>query len=655
MSHTCTVCHKDARKFCGKCKQEWYCSRDCQIAAWKNHKDECPKLQEKAKRPELPKSDSFKGKNIGYGSEDNVSVWANIDDSNSTGDITQLRFMIVNGSNANIKIASKTTLLTVKDQALRKKVHSSDANKSQFVQHKDQEVNIDQLTLAPKEHAVLVNHFQRGDVRPDQFQLLELPFKMDGKGVIKLAVQVTVPASVAPTSATATSSSDTGGSNPCSVTSGTKFGDRGNTPTTHVFTSQTVMDIQPSHLLPELLENIFSRLDCESLGRVAAVNHHWREASGTNVLWKHWGIYIGDVPEELQSIERTHKDDYKSMYVAYLNSSFGRYKNHLVDVRKTVSSLTETIQKLGIHCGFTPAQLDRYEETVKLNLDDETRCLYRLIGDQTSEDGITCAGVFGGYEFYGTGCNMSLMGLRQSIKWTNRLSQAKIDFIRSLIPIAVDLDARKKFFYYSKHPSYPGAIIDVRHGDCILVADSLLSLMKKSIYNISSGNWLPIENGLITVFPTRLDMGATEAVTRGVRIRCSVVYVHEEVGSEQSPNFFSYRVQMSMDPTESPDRSCQLVSRHWSCIDCNGVVSHVEGPGVIGEYPIMKPGARFEYTSCTFQNGRGSMEGFFRMKSLTRHGEMFDVEVPRFSMEAPQVIFRVKVSALAVPVAPLTQ
>ena len=37
----CGKCGKEASKKCSRCGIEWYCSRECQVAAWKAHKNIC--------------------------------------------------------------------------------------------------------------------------------------------------------------------------------------------------------------------------------------------------------------------------------------------------------------------------------------------------------------------------------------------------------------------------------------------------------------------------------------------------------------------------------------------------------------------------------------------------------------------------------------
>ena len=37
----CVDCGKPATQRCSKCKNAWYCSRDCQLRQWKSHKALC--------------------------------------------------------------------------------------------------------------------------------------------------------------------------------------------------------------------------------------------------------------------------------------------------------------------------------------------------------------------------------------------------------------------------------------------------------------------------------------------------------------------------------------------------------------------------------------------------------------------------------------
>jgi len=37
----CASCGDPATQRCSKCKEEWYCSRECQLKRWKDHKKIC--------------------------------------------------------------------------------------------------------------------------------------------------------------------------------------------------------------------------------------------------------------------------------------------------------------------------------------------------------------------------------------------------------------------------------------------------------------------------------------------------------------------------------------------------------------------------------------------------------------------------------------
>jgi len=40
----CSECGETAAQRCSKCKNEWYCSRECQLKRWKQHKQMCQML-----------------------------------------------------------------------------------------------------------------------------------------------------------------------------------------------------------------------------------------------------------------------------------------------------------------------------------------------------------------------------------------------------------------------------------------------------------------------------------------------------------------------------------------------------------------------------------------------------------------------------------
>ena len=84
----------------------------------------------------------------------------------------------------------------------------------------------------------------------------------------------------------------------------------------------------------------------------------------------------------------------------------------------------------------------------------------------------------------------------------------------------------------------------------------------------------------------------------------------------------------------------QLLTRHWKITDGRGQLHEVQGPGVVGEQPVLKPGESFEYTSGTpLSTPSGIMAGSYQMQAAS--GEMFDALVPAFSLDSPHEARRV--------------
>ena len=96
--------------------------------------------------------------------------------------------------------------------------------------------------------------------------------------------------------------------------------------------------------------------------------------------------------------------------------------------------------------------------------------------------------------------------------------------------------------------------------------------------------------------------------------------------------FFSYEITVT-NGTAAP---VQLLFRRWQITDSNGEYREVDGPGVVGQQPVIRPGASFTYESgCNFVMDIGRMEGVFIMKNMD-NGTSFPVDIPAFVMCAPQ-------------------
>ena len=125
----------------------------------------------------------------------------------------------------------------------------------------------------------------------------------------------------------------------------------------------------------------------------------------------------------------------------------------------------------------------------------------------------------------------------------------------------------------------------------------------------------------------------SEAVTRGIRIQVESFYDEERSSPQENYFFFAYRVRITNLGVET----VQLLSREWFITDANGETQRVQGPGVVGEQPVLAPGEEFEYTSfCPLPTPVGAMQGSYRM--VLEHGESFDAEIAPFSLAVPNAV-----------------
>ncbi len=81
----------------------------------------------------------------------------------------------------------------------------------------------------------------------------------------------------------------------------------------------------------------------------------------------------------------------------------------------------------------------------------------------------------------------------------------------------------------------------------------------------------------------------------------------------------------------------QLISRHWRITDANEKLQEVQGMGVVGEQPHLKPGESYTYTSgVILETETGLMEGTYHMRA--DDGAMFDAPIPTFALVPPHAI-----------------
>lgn len=120
------------------------------------------------------------------------------------------------------------------------------------------------------------------------------------------------------------------------------------------------------------------------------------------------------------------------------------------------------------------------------------------------------------------------------------------------------------------------------------------------------------------------------AITDGVTVRVAVNFLPEQSRIEAGKWFWVYHIRIENES----DEPLQLMTRHWRITDGNGDVSVVEGEGVVGEQPVIRPGHSHDYVSgCPLKTPHGSMEGHYTFRG--RDGRQVRALIPFFPLAAP--------------------
>lgn len=123
-------------------------------------------------------------------------------------------------------------------------------------------------------------------------------------------------------------------------------------------------------------------------------------------------------------------------------------------------------------------------------------------------------------------------------------------------------------------------------------------------------------------------------ITRGIKISVNTSFEGTYFKNYKIHFAFSYEITIE---NYSKD-SVQLISRHWEIFDSLNEIEIVDGEGVIGKKPVLKPGETHTYSSgCLLSSPHGAMKGFFNMINFTTT-KNFRVIVPVFRLSAPYAL-----------------
>ena len=115
-----------------------------------------------------------------------------------------------------------------------------------------------------------------------------------------------------------------------------------------------------------------------------------------------------------------------------------------------------------------------------------------------------------------------------------------------------------------------------------------------------------------------------------IKVSVETFYVEGQSEPEQDKYVFAYSITIKNHSL----CSAKLLSRYWLITDANGKEVEVQGEGVVGEQPLIRPGETFTYTSgAPLGTPTGFMHGQYKMER--EDGDDFLVDIPPFSLDSP--------------------
>lgn len=118
-----------------------------------------------------------------------------------------------------------------------------------------------------------------------------------------------------------------------------------------------------------------------------------------------------------------------------------------------------------------------------------------------------------------------------------------------------------------------------------------------------------------------------------ITVQVAVQYLDDRSLPEKDHFMFAYTITI----TNNGHQPVQLLARHWLITDANGQKSEVEGPGVVGEKPVIGAGQDYTYTSsAVLPTPLGTMQGKYDFAA--DDGQPFSAPIPCFRLAKPGIV-----------------
>ncbi|KAM9766425.1 F-box only protein 3 [Menidia menidia] len=395
-------------------------------------------------------------------------------------------------------------------------------------------------------------------------------------------------------------------------------------------------ELQMDQLPSDPLLHVLSYLSFRDLVHCSYVSRRLNELSKHNPLWKslcckHWLLTDADRLRSGLSWSGLFRQHYLDL---------GRYIQHYAALKRAWEQLKSFLQQrcprmiTSLKDGVTELDLDNVEAQIGCKLPDDYRCSYRIHNGQK----LVIPGLMGSMSLSSHYRSEVLLDVEtaaggfQQRKGMRRCLPLTFCFHTGLSQYMAVEAAEGRRKCESFYPCPDQTAQDPSAIDMFITGSCFLEWFTAYVSNVVTGEFPIIRD---QVFRYVHDKGCV-ATTDDITVSVSTSFL-PELSSVHPPHFFfTYRIRIEMSSSASPDAACQLDSRYWKITTSDGNVEEVQGPGVVGEFPVMVPGKVHEYASCTtFSTPSEYMEGHYTFHRLANKEEVFQVAIPRFHMVCP--------------------
>jgi ApaG protein len=119
-----------------------------------------------------------------------------------------------------------------------------------------------------------------------------------------------------------------------------------------------------------------------------------------------------------------------------------------------------------------------------------------------------------------------------------------------------------------------------------------------------------------------------EQITKGIKISVKTKFNGTSYRNNRLYYVFAYFITIENNSLNT----VQLTDRFWRIFDSLNKTEIVEGEGVVGQSPILKPNDQYSYSSgCFLESTIGAMTGYYKMTNIDTL-ENFKVHIPTFQL-----------------------